>query len=582
MRTTALVLGLGLLSLALAPALHAADEDLATRIYDVGPLLRTDRPPDGVTLGIPDPDLDLRPLGDEDEEEPLGFLEPDALVDTVLAVVPAGWDEDDEVRLELEGRRLLVRASPAVHEAVARLLGDLWTEATRRIRVEGIHLRLGPEARKRLGEADLLEALATGRLDAAARSRLVAASASSSGAVSVRPGAWGSLGRTRSTAYVGDYAVEIAQDSIVGDPVVSTVTTGWFVDVTPHRLQDGDVYLDVLAQAAELEEPMRRQPLEVQPFGSVDLPTCRVLRFRTAARLGPGESLLVGSAPRRAHDPWELLVLTPSVVGGRAARPDLRRWDLSALTAMPAVWTLTRELPEVRGVVDAGAMNPPRFARLEPEEPIASVDSLLEAVATTLGDEIWERENVWFARAERSLMAHHEPAVLARVERLLADREAALVHEPAVVRLLAVSGERTDVLASASVALPHGRSVVWQAGVERAYVADWSVEVAQEARTGEPQVATVFGGLAFEARLDPAPVSDRFALTLDLLWADLDPHMETRRMHNECTGIVDVPRLARLDVHADLVVARGETQRFDAGTLEDGRRLVVEVALGTR
>ena len=34
------------------------------------------------------------------------------------------------------------------------------------------------------------------------------------------------------------------------------------------------------------------------------------------------------------------------------------------------------------------------------------------------------------------------------------------------------------------------------------------------------------------------------------------------------------------DETVHLVLARGETQRIDAGTLEDGRRAVVEVALG--
>jgi hypothetical protein len=122
--------------------------------------------------------------------------------------------------------------------------------------------------------------------------------------------------------------------------------------------------------------------------------------------------------------------------------------------------------------------------------------------------------------------------------------------------------------------------VGWQSGVERAYVADWDVEVAQEARSGDPWIGTVFGGLALTLRLDPAPVPDRFALTLDLAWTFLDLRMETRRTNNDCTGVLDVPRTWRLDAHSDLVLARGETQRIDAGTLEDGRRAVVEVALG--
>jgi len=579
MRSPVLVLGFALLLL-LVPAARAGDADVVTQLYDVGPLLQPDRPPEIQVLGLPTAGLALRQTED-DEEEPAAFLEGEALLELVHAAVPGGWDEDERTLLQLEGRQLIVRAGAEAHEGVAGLLGELWTEATRRIRVDGIRLVYDAGGRERLAQDGLLAALRAGRADAKTRDALVsAASESSSAAAVVRPGSAATLGRLRATSYVSDYAVEIAQDSVVGDPVIRTVNTGWFVGATPHLLQEGDVYLEVLAQTADLHEPMRRQPLEATPFGTVDLPTCRTLRLHDAARLRAGESLILGSIPRYAEGRLEVLVLTPTVRGGRALRRGLRRWDVSALTAMPPRWTLTHAVPNVRGVVNAGSLNPPSLERLEAAEPVTSVDGLVEAVTTSLGDEAWEGIGVWLAPWGRAVMARNEPGVLVTIERHIAERERVLGHESAVIRLLAEQTDGSEPLASATLALPHGRSVVWQAGVERAYVADWSVEVAQEARTGEPQIATVFGGLAFEARLDPAPVADRFALTLDLHWADLDEHMESRRTHNECTGIVDIPRIERLDVHGDLVIARGETQRFDAGTLADGRRLVVEVSLG--
>ena len=48
-----------------------------------------------------------------------------------------GWDEDERTLLTLEGRQLIVRAGKAAHDGVARLLAELWTEATRRIVIEG-------------------------------------------------------------------------------------------------------------------------------------------------------------------------------------------------------------------------------------------------------------------------------------------------------------------------------------------------------------------------------------------------------------------------------------------------------------
>ena len=579
MHATRFVFGFALLLL-LVPPVRAGEDDLVTRLYDVGPLLQADRAPAVEVLGLPPGGWELVPE-EGDEDEPRAFLEGEVLVDLVVSAVPGGWEEDESALLALEGRQLIVRAREAAHAGVARLLGDLWTEATRRIALEGVHLVFDAEGRKRHAPGGLLDAARTGRADARTRDALLAAARHASAASTVvRPGSRGALGRVRATAYVRDYAVEIAQDSVVGNPVVTTLATGWFVEVAAHVLHDGAILLDGTAQTAALDEPMRRQPLEAEPFGSVDLPTCRVLRFLVGARVVPGESLVATAAPGGERGPLEMLVLTPTLRGERAPRADLCRYDVSALTAMPPRWRLTTSPSEVVPSIDAGALNPPRFASLEPDEPIAQVDDLVEALTTTLGDEVWEREGAWLMTSEQALLVRQDEAVLTAIDRIVADRERVFADEPVVVRLLAVDGDRIETLAEAALRAPHGRAVAWQSGVERAYVADWDVEVAQEARCGDPWVATVFGGLALELRLDPAPVPDRFALTLDLGWTDLDPHMETRRTNNECTGILDIPRTARLDARGDLVLARGETQRIDAGTLEDGRRAVVEVALG--
>lgn len=579
MHSTRFVLGLALLLIAL-PTARAADDDVVTRLYDVGALLQADSPPDVQILGLPPSGLALRPTED-DEEEPTAFLVAEALLELVHSAVPGGWDEDERTLLSVEGRRLMVRAAPAAHDGVAELLAKLWTEAMRRVSIEGIRLVYGAAERARLAEGDLLAALRSGRIDAKTRDALVQAAGSSSVASTVvRAGSPGTLGRVRATSYVRSYDVEIAQDSVVGNPQVDTVVTGWFVGVTAHRLQAGGILLDAQVQTADLEEPLRRQALEAEPFGSVDLPSCRVLRFVTAARVQPGQSVVLSAAPEGDHGPLEVVILTPTPRGERGLRQDLRRWDVSGLTAMQQRWRMTTAASELRGAVRAGALNPPRIVRLEAADPVVVVDDLVEAITSSLGDEAWEREGVWLAPWGRALLARNDPTVLATIDRHVTEREHTLASESAMFRLMALEGDHSETLAAATLALPHGRNVVWQGGVERAYVADWDVEVAQEARTGDPMIGTVFGGLAFEARLDPAPVSDHFALTLALVWSQLDPRMETRRLHNECTGVVDIPRLARLDLQTDLVARRGETQRIDAGTLEDGRRLVVELTLG--
>lgn len=577
MRFTGFVVTAALLLL-FVPAAAAEEPDVVTRLYDVGPLLQPDRPPAFESLGLPPSGLDLVPE-EEDEDEPRSFLDGDALAELFDAALPGVW-EDDQTLVELEGDRLLVRAGADAQAAVSGLLAALWTEATRRIEIRGTRLLFSPEDRGRLG-AGLLDAARSGHVDARMRDALIAAaSRSSSASTVVRPGSRGALGRVRATSYVSDYAVEIAQDSVVGDPWVTDLSTGWFVDVQAHALHDGSVLLDGTAQTAMLEEPIRRLPLEAEPFGSVDLPACRVLRTLVNARVAVGECLVTTAAPHGERGPLEMLLLTPTLHGERARPGTLRRYDLSALTAMPPRWRLARTPSPLAAWLDVGALNPPRFERLDAPDPILEVDDLVETFRSTLGDEAWEREGVWLSASEYALLAHHDAATLGALDRLLAQRERRFADQSVVVRLLAVDGERSETLTSAALRVAHGRPAVFQAGVERAYVADWEVEVAQEARAGDPRVATVFGGLALTLQLDPAPVPDRFPLVVDLSWTLLDPHLETRRTHNECTGVLEIPKSARVDLRTELVLRAGETQKVDAGTLEDGRRAVVVLTLG--
>jgi len=580
MKRTPLLVLLALLSPAPTEPARADDDGLLTRTYDVAPLVTAAPEPEVLVLGLPPAGLAFRPE-EEDADEPAAYLPADALVELLLTSVPGPWEDDDRTVVGVEGEKLVVRADAATQAAVERFLGRLWNDAMVRVALEGRHLVFDATSRARLAEQGLLDVLASGRVGSRSVAALVeAATASSAAAATVRPGQRGTLGRVESTTYVRDYDVEIAQDSAVGDPVVDALASGWLLDVRPYRLQDGSLLLEVLGQAVEPERPLRREALEVEPLGTVDLPACRALRFAGNARIVSGGAVAWTAAPAGEGGPLEVVLLSARLVGEAPARETPRRYDVAALAAMPFGWRLTHEPPFVQGALDAGALNPPRFVRIEPEHPVAAPEELLEEILERTGPDLWERDGAWMTSVDRALLASHDEAVLDDVGEILREREGALDARRLRVRLLAVAADETvEVLADAGLDCPLDLSVAWLCGVERAYVADWDVEVAQEARAGDPQIGTAFGGLALEARLEPARQAGAFALGVALSYTDLDPVMETRRLHNECTGAVDVPRLTRRDVQQQIVLLTGATQRLDAGTLDDGRRLVVEVTL---
>jgi phage baseplate assembly protein W len=148
------------------------------------------------------------------------------------------------------------------------------------------------------------------------------------------------------------------------------------------------------------------------------------------------------------------------------------------------------------------------------------------------------------------------------------------------VRLLEVQPDsRTKSIGAVILSAPAGRSVCVGSCLERAYVADWDVEVAQESRIGDPNIGHAFGGMVLNLELRPTGSGSAVAMSFDLIYSKLDPKFQTRRTGNQVTGIIEIPKTRKVRLERELVLVPGETRVVDGGTGADGRRLRIEITV---
>ena len=113
--------------------------------------------------------------------------------------------------------------------------------------------------------------------------------------------------------------------------------------------------------------------------------------------------------------------------------------------------------------------------------------------------------------------------------------------------------------------VPFGRSAFFESGVTRAFLADWDVEVAQEARVGDPIIGHAFGGFLANLRLEPSPDGGKITGRLAMAVVELAPEMETRRTGNELTGIIEIPRAKQTMLAHEFVATAGAPVTIDGG-----------------
>ena len=575
-----LLLGLGAGFAALSPIAQGDEDTLEHRTYAIGALTGAFTEPRAPRLGLGLRGLalaEMPPEGGDDEDEAVAVFSPDALVDLLQTLVP-GLGEAEGEYVELEGDRLLVTTTPRRHAQVAALLQAFWHEAAARVDLELRRVRLAASGLGRL-DPEVLGWLRSGWVPAAERARFDqalkdAGARTEIAAARVRPGFRTVLGQTRTIRYLRDYEVEIAQDSTVGDPQMDTLVTGWSCEVRPFVLQDGTVLLDAFTQTAEMAEPIRTLSLETDPFGSLDLPRVHALRATTRSRLEADTTrvLLVREDPERG---LEAILASATSLDPRGHEATRLRLDVSALV------TAREERLLVAHPASPGFW--PRVPQLAEEVlPPFDDERLVDALHQRTSAVLWEEEGAWLGLQEGGRLVVVGPGDAAfRVRGAL---QAIETSELGCLRarLVVGAGEEGALLrprTALALDVPAGGRVTWQEGFEAAFLADWGVEVAQEARVGDPIVDTLFAGIELELLTAPAPVGDVAFAEVDVRLSEAEIPLTLARPGSDCTGPIEVPHTMAVATTQDLVVRLGDSMPVSLGRLDDGRLLVLECLL---
>lgn len=572
MRTWRTVISLALLMVCSTVVLAGDEEPLEVRDYQIDGLLALTHEAEFERLGIGWASYWDEAEDDGDELSVLGFGEANDLVELIRSLIaPTSWEEEGAL-LRTAGGRLTVHARGDVQRAVEALLAQLWSEALTRIRIDARFVTLDADALALLEKTGHLAELRSGRLGREAATAVLAQHPNAAGGTAhCVPGVRASIRQLNSVSYVRDFSVEIAQGSIVGDPIVDLVREGVLLDVTPHLLLDGGLFLEVIAQTSSLVGPIRQVNLEADALGSVDLPACRLFRSVSGGRLAAGESLAI--IREDGSGTMHVLLVTPRIIGSQP----VQLLPVSALVGKRSGYRLTDDFDDEENQPER---YPPLLVRQVDDRAFITMDELVELLRSRVLSSAREEEPLLLPVGHR-LATQAAPEIEQTMRRQLLALEAEATRTwRARIRVLAVDPDGAEkLLGAVNLAAPAGRAVCVGSVVERAYVADWDVEVAQESRIGDPNIGHAFGGVVMNLKLLPTGSPRAIAAQFDMILSDLDDVIETRRTGNAVTGIIEIPKSRLVRIERELVLVPGETQIVDGGTGPNGRRLRIEITV---
>jgi hypothetical protein len=213
----------------------------------------------------------------------------DGLLELVKNADPGAWEEEGS-SLQVVPGRVLVRHDEARRAAVEKTVAVLRDRFARgfRLRATVVTVPAGAWVRPlAAGELEPLLAddgrglLATDGAKVVGRASLRLLSGQRSAATS---GTWRS--------YVGDYDVEIAQESSIGNPIVQRVLDGMSLDLWAHAASGGGA----LALEARLDRSTWRGSRNVPTaHGEIECPDMTVLRLRGQRAVALGSTVVLAA-----------------------------------------------------------------------------------------------------------------------------------------------------------------------------------------------------------------------------------------------------------------------------------------------
>lgn len=559
-----------------ADGVRADEGDRTFAVLDVSDLTTPIDQPIGPGLGLPS-SIRMYPPGvpewrmSSDREQIAKRRRPwinaERLVELIYTQIdPPSWEmEGSAIEVRANGR-IYVWNRAAVVDSVRDFVEELRKEASRRVELS---LRVDDDSGTK-----------------------------ASASLSLSPARAGVVSQTRSTRFVADYEVEIAQGAAIGNPTIQDALGGFVAELVATPTVDGSrVVLEGVLQQGELtgmrsvdlgydEEYLPRPPRRQQAFthGRVELPTYDGIAVVMSTVVGVGEEVVVPIQAGRSRT----LRMTPTLSGGPVALPNL----VPAGSLFRPMTGANVYVPVVEGVfrqVRNDYIPPPSLGFDDEGASEMSADLFLDLLQQTVSPRKWGDPWMVEALPPSHLLLVADEAGRAAVRRFVAEREAELLRPVKLgVRVIATSAPfevgagrpapEGELLAAATIPTLFGRRACLIAGTNAAYLDDYDVEVAQEARIADPFVGHAFDGLVFRA----VPRGDAGARTavveLDLRFYRRTIQSEPHQLDTQYLGPVDKLDLRQCALQTALSMPARGTYVADAGLLGN-RRVAIEVTL---
>jgi hypothetical protein len=294
----------------LDPSVPADAGPLVSRRYDVSDLEEVLPDHRGWALDLVP--SNFTPPEPPELAEPSPILAGDALPDLIHElVVPGSWNRDG-TSIDVRYGLLFVTNTEKVLARVESLLALLRRQYLWTVEVDARLLELpaadGRELLETSGGAPYLLDDARQALLARALERGVLHTTDRVSVTSLS-GARNAVLSGTHFSYMHDYEVEIAEKSVISNPVIQTGTAGIAVDLRPTPTSTGDaVNLAYQVTRTRLAGSIRQVS---SPHGPIDAPAIDILRLRGNLRVPLGQTAVVGAG---SHDGRTLILLVKPVL----------------------------------------------------------------------------------------------------------------------------------------------------------------------------------------------------------------------------------------------------------------------------
>lgn len=324
------------------------------------------------------------------------------------------------------------------------------------------------------------------------------------------------LDASRIVPYVSDASVEVAQKANSGLPEVQDLIEGLQLRVeceASHRAGSAVVFGDLLV--AELERELVQRSTGDEDLPTLDGPQLQQTRTTFSAAIPEGGACALWSLGEAGGPEF---VVTVEVDFDSVA-------PVEGFTLFPIGGLSSDRLSIPLYVDTVQRMSRDMEIFFEDEPAAIGVDQLMELVQRAFAEQL-EQEGNSMQESSRRLILMGDPSLRRGVEAFLGQVADSLLRNVSVdlrVDSVAADANRNPAIGvargPASIAhrlvVPclHGRAVTALRGLETTEVADYWLEIAQEAVQTDPATSSVFSGLSIRAR--PHFDGEDLYLTLD-------------------------------------------------------------------